>query len=118
MDITLTRGDTHLITFKVQDENNEDYILQPNDKLYFTVKKNWFDTNCVIQKTYNDGITFNNDTGFYEIELEQSCSCELNCGNFVYDIEIIIDNAGKPIIKTLVKGTLTFDKEVTHKGNE
>lgn len=118
MDLKLTRGDTHTITFGILMDDGNHYELQEGDKLYFTVKKSFFSKDCVLQKTFGDGITYNAETKEYCIELEQLCTCELDCGQFVYDIEIIINSNDPCIVKTLVKGNLIIDTEVTHKGNE
>lgn len=116
--ITLTRGDTHIISFKLKGENGEKYILSLDDKLYFTVKENAVKSACVLQKTIGNGISYNAETEEYEVELTSDCTCTMPYCNFVYDIELIIMRDGKKIVKTLVKGNLYIDKEVTHKENE
>lgn len=116
--ITLTRGDSHIISFTIIGENGDAYVIDEQDKIYFTVKKNFSKTECVLQKTINNGITYNTDTEEYEIELTDECTCNLPFGRFVYDIELVIVRDRKKIVKTLVKGNFTISEEVTHKENE
>jgi hypothetical protein len=116
--INLIRGDTNTITFKIIGENGEKYTIDDKDKLYFTVKENYFENGCVLQKTYGKGISFNTETEEYEVEFTSECTCNLPFGRFVYDIELVIIRDGKKIVKTLCKGKFTVDKEVTCKENE
>lgn len=118
MDIKLIRGDTYTLKFKILTADGAAYVLHDGDKLYFTVKKTFNHRDFVLQKTYGDGITYNGTTGDYEIELTQMCSCELDCGDYVYDIKAVLANDDNPIVETLVRGTLVFENNATHKGNE
>lgn len=124
-DIILTRGDSLVLEFTLVDENNEEYRVSENDKLYFTVKEDYTLTEVVLQKTYGNGIRWNNSTDVYEIELEAEDTNELPFCRLVYDIELIIgvplDEEGleiKRYTKTLIKGVLELTEEVTHKENE
>lgn len=118
MNITITRGDTEVLTFKIVDANGENYVLKDADKLYFTIKNDWRDKECVLQKTIGNGITYNADTGEYEIELTQECTCNMCCRPYEYDIELVLDSQSPKVVKTLVKGEFVVEKEITHKGNE
>lgn len=118
MDLQLIRGDTHLLTFSLQDENGNAYILTDKDKCYFTVKTSFHRAEYVLQKRNGDGITYNAETGLYEIRLTQLCTCNLACGNYVYDIKVKIADGERELVKTLIKGGLSFVSNATHKGNE
>jgi hypothetical protein len=114
----LIRGDTCIITFTITTEDNENYLLKEKDKLYFTVKKSFYKTDCTIQKTFNNGITYNERTKEYEVKLDQDCTCNLKCDDYVYDIKLVVDNYGNPISQTLIKGALRLHANATHKVNE
>ena len=118
MDLQLIRGDTYLLTFSLQDKNGNAYALTDKDKCYFTVKKDFYRAECVLQKQYGDGITYNTETGLYEIRLTQVCTCDLACGNYVYDIKVKIADGERELVKTLVKGNLSIVSNATHKVNE
>lgn len=116
--ITLIRGDTNTIVFSILGENGERYIPDDNDQLYFTVKENYFRTNCILQKKLGKGISFNDSTKEFEIEITSDCTCGLQYCRLVYDIELVIMRDGKKIVKTLCKGELCIDHEATHRENE
>ena len=118
MNLNLIRGDTYTIQFGIKTEDGAGYVLQEGDRLYFTVKKSFNHSDCILQKTFGNGITRNASTGAYEIELEQLCTCEVECGSYVYDIKIVLANNGEQIVKTLTKGELALDNNATHRGNE
>lgn len=116
MDLVLIRGDTHQITFKIIEDGGNEYILEERDKLYFTVKKSYRYKDYVIQKTMGNGIAYVNRQ--YQITIDADCSSNLLCGDYVYDIQIILYNEGTELIKTLARGKLRWDTEVTFRGNE
>ena len=116
--INLIRGDTNIITFTLVGENGDAFVVDEQDKLYFTVKETVYDTEPIIQKTLDRGITFNTDTEEYEIEVTNECTCNLPFCTFVYDIELVVIRDGKRLVKTIVKGNFTISEEVTHKENE
>lgn len=118
MDLKLIRGDTHEITFKLISEDGGNCILQDSDKVYFTVKRNFHGKNCVLQKTLGKGINYRPSTNEYVVRLDQNCSCYLECGQYVYDIKVVINSVNPVLVKTLIKGHLTFDANATHKENE
>lgn len=117
-DITIIRGDTTEIGFTVAYEDGSPYTLTAEDKLYFTVKKNWYTEQFVVQKTIGNGIEFNEYTGEYVVTLTDLCTCGMECRDYVYDIESIINYNGKPITTTLAKGKLVLDTEATYRSNE
>lgn len=118
MDIKIIRGDTNLITFGIKQEDDTDFVMSDQDKLYFTVKKSCFVKVCVFQKNWNDGITYNEKTKEYEILLDPDCTCELTNRQYCYDIELIVNREEPRVVKTLAKGNFIIDMDVTHKENE
>lgn len=115
MNLTLIRGDSYLLTFALLDKAGNPYELTPLDKCYFTVKRKYSDVEYVLQRRLGEGISYNTETQLYEIRLTPSCTCDIDCGGYVYDIKVKIADE---IAKTLVKGVLVLDSNVTHKVNE
>ena len=118
MEIKLTRGDTRIYTFSILTDDGADYVLSDQDKLYFTVKRSWFDSGCILQKTFGNGITYNAATREYELELTHNCTCDIECRDYVFDIQLMVGSETPAIVNTLCKGTLVLDVEAPHKGNE
>ena len=118
MDIVLTRGDTRVYTFTIVTEDGVKYVLGEKDKLYFTIKKRWFDKGCVLQKTFGNGITYDEDKQVYVLEFTHNCTCDIDCIDYVWDIELFIGNEEPPFVATLAKGKFVVDFEATHKENE
>lgn len=108
----IIRGDYKNISFVRKDMNGV-VIEEIPEKVYFTVKSDVYSDKVLIQKTLEDGITVDDDF-VYHIELTASDTDDLQFGEYVYDIEI--KNGDKP--KTIKKGTLTIDGEVTHANDE
>ena len=118
MDIFLTRGDSLTIAFSLLGENDEVFIVEEGDALYFTVKESSSRRAMVFQKTLVNGITYNKKTQEYEINIASEDTDELPYCRLVYDIELVINREDTRIVKTVVKGDLTITEEVTHKENE
>lgn len=110
----MTRGDTFEFRFQRQTTDKQVITTKP-DKMFFTVKNNTFLTDFLFQKSLEAGtITYDEDTYYYNVTIEPQDTNELSYGDYYYDIEII-DN-GK--VKTIAKGTLTIEEEVTFAANE
>lgn len=87
--IYITKGDTALILFKVQD-----YILKPGDTVKFTVKKNITSSLISIQKV----ITQFTEEGNVRIQLSDS-DTDLIPGKYYYDIQLnLIDGRVDTVI--------------------
>lgn len=114
----LTRGDTQIITFDIVDDNGNIYLLKPLDKIYFTVKVSAKDKDFVFQKTYGNGISYNEDLKCYEILIKPEDSSDLQRNSFVFDIEIIVASYPENIVQTLKYGTIGFSDEITRRENE
>ena len=107
----IIRGDSKTFTFQRKDKNGEVITEKPN-KMYLTIKQNEYEKQALIQKTFDDGIRFENGT--YYVDFLPEDTDNLSFGDYIYDIEII--NDGKP--KTIKVDEFVIDKEVTHKENE
>lgn len=83
MSVHLTRGDSATIGVEIRDTDGEIYDLQDGDVVKFTVRKNVYDRNIVMQKT---GLVFtitNEDTR------------DLPYGKYVYDVELSNNDTNK-----------------------
>lgn len=115
MELTLIRGDTYNLTFSLSTANDDVLVLSEKDRCYFTVKKEFMCEECVFQKRFGNGISYNTDTSLYEIKLKQDDTCDLKCGSYKFDIKVKI---GEEIVKTVLKGTLKLVNNATHRCNE
>lgn len=113
MEIKFTRGDTKTVMFKLRDKNGEILVLQPTEKIYFTVKSNAESTDKLIQKVYPTDITYENE--WYSFTIEPADTNNLEYGIYEYDIEYKNDD---DFVQTLTLGTLRLTKEITHKEDE
>jgi protein associated with RNAse G/E len=107
----IIRGDSKTITFQRKNKNGE-VIAEKPDKMYLTIKQNEYEKQALIQKTFDNGIRFENST--YYVDFVPEDTDNLSFGDYIYDIEIIKD--GKP--KTIKVDEFVINKEVTHKENE
>lgn len=107
----IIRGDNKTFTFQRKDADGEVITEKPN-KIYLTIKQNEFERKALIQKTFDNGIRFEEDT--YYVDFLPEDTDDLNFGEYVYDIEVI-DNDYKNTIK---KDVFIIESEVTHKENE
>lgn len=114
MNIEIIRGDTKKLKFQRKSTTNE-VITEKPDKMYFTVKKDYYSKNIIIQKTLDKDIIYKEDDNYYYLTIEPFDTNELNYGNdYVFDIEVITgDN-----VKTIAKGNFIIEKEVTFAENE
>ena len=86
-EIYLTRGDTAQFSVSITDDKNEEYQLQENDKLIFTVRKKPKNTEILIQKRGADIIIAPSDTS------------GLPFGEYSYDVELTYDGG---IVDTII----------------
>lgn len=109
----IIRGDYTRKKFQRQTKSNE-VITEKPDKVYFTVKTSEYKKSVLFQKTFENGITFDEETGWYTIEILPEDTNDLNFDTYIYDIEIIKDS--KP--KTIKIDKFIVTKEVTFAENE
>jgi hypothetical protein len=107
----IIRGDNKTFTFQRKNKNGE-VITEKPDKMYLTIKQNEYEKQALIQKTFDNGIRFENDT--YYVKFIPEDTDNLSFSEYVYDIEIINGD----IVKTIKKDTFVIESEVTHKENE
>lgn len=107
----IIRGDSKTFTFQRKDKD-KNVITEKPDKMYLTIKQNEFERKALIQKTFDNGIRFEEDT--YYVDFVPEDTDNLNFGEYVYDIEIINDD----VKKTIKKDMFIIESEVTHKENE
>lgn len=107
----IIRGDSKTFTFQRKDKD-KNVITEKPDKMYLTIKQNEYEKQALIQKTFDNGIRFEEDT--YYVEFVPEDTDDLSFGDYVYDIEIINED----IVKTIKKDTFIIESEVTHKENE
>lgn len=112
--IYIIRGDTKNLKFKRINQNDKSVIKERPDKMYFTIKSNYEIEEFVFQKTLDDGINFDEESGYYYTTIEPEDTDNLPYSDFVYDIEVITGE-GK---KTIARGQLKIEEEVTFASNE
>ncbi|OUP60089.1 hypothetical protein B5F14_06640 [Faecalitalea cylindroides] len=79
-DIELIRGDTLILDLSITDMDGEAYELQPDDECLFTVKKNVYKKDPVIQKRIT-GSSF---------QIEPKDTESLSFGSYVYDVQLTL----------------------------
>lgn len=113
MDISFTRGDTYRFKFQRKTKEDHEVIMTTPDEMWFTVKTSNSTENIIIQKTFgNKDITFDEE-GYYHSVITHEETMSLPYNEYYYDIQIKLDNDD---IKTIAKGKLTLEKEVTFEG--
>lgn len=110
-----TRGDTFDFKFQRRNKTTKEIITEKPDKMYFTVKENDKTNDVIFQKRLdNNTISYDEETYYYSITIEPEDTNDIDYGTYYYDIEII---TGKKV-KTIAKGTLSIDSEITFAINE
>lgn len=78
-EISIIRGDSATINLNIKDKvANEEYVLEPNDIVRFSVKKDISDEEILIQKEFQDN----------QILLTHEDTKNLDFGEYVYDVEL------------------------------
>lgn len=113
MNLEFARGDNVEFLIELQNSNGEQIILQEDDKLYMTVKKNSRDEEAVFQKKLGNGIE-KTEEGKYLITILPEDTNNLDYGEYGYDIQLITGTKKK----TLGIYTINLTEEYTHVGNE
>lgn len=110
LDITIPKCDYVGIpfTYKV---NGKRAKLEEGDIIYFSVKERLSNDEYLIQKTLDNGITFNEDEQKYYITFEYADTKEMEIGvTYIYDLTIYYGGT-KPIQKLF--GNLKIGPKVT-----
>lgn len=115
--ITLIRGDSwDLVLSIINKKTKEIIVLGEGDQLYFSIKNSYSSEKVLIQKKLGDGIVLGEDNK-YLISVEPEENSNLHYMDYVYDVEVKIGSEIKKT-KTIKRGTLKVDYEVTHLSNE
>lgn len=107
-----TRGDTKKYKFQRKDVNSNVIELE-SQKMWFTVKDNVNTDEILIEKTLDNGITFD-DEFYYHILIEHEDTKYLEYKSYVCDIQV--ENDG--VVTTIYHDYLTLTSEVTFKGGD
>lgn len=91
-EIELTRGDTLYLQITITDDTGEEYVVSPEDKLVFTLKKDVYQKTPILQKNIQDNalIISHDDTK------------ALQFGEYIYDVQLTQPNGD---VTTVVKPT-------------
>lgn len=109
--IELPKQDYLLIELTITNENEESIKLEENDLIYMTVRKDAGSGEIKFQKSLEDGITFNEETKKYEIEINSEDTKDLiTKTSYGYDITVYYDG-NKP--KQKVIGILEIGEKYT-----
>lgn len=112
-DIEIPKLDYYILSIGIK-ENPDDtqYVeLDSDDLMFMTVSLNAGDTTYKFQKSLEDGIIYNSETGKYDIKISSVDTAELEYGvTYGYDITIYYDG-DKP--KQKVVGTFKIGKKFT-----
>lgn len=94
LNLTIVRGDSATIGVRFNGLETEP------DSIYFSVKRNYSDTEYKLQKTIGDGIEKEESEGMrYKIKMTPEDTGKLYSGDYVYDVELTIgDTRVTPVI--------------------
>lgn len=110
IDIEIPKMDYQIINLTIKNEK-ETTKLDEKDKIYMTVKRNAENEEIKFQKSLGKGITYNEETEKYEIEIKSEDTKKLAMETpYGYDITVYYEG-NKP--KQKVIGTLKVGKKYT-----
>ena len=112
MRISMPRGDMREQAFSVK--LNQEPFLDAFDEIYFTVKKTFKDINYLFQKRMTAGDIVSVGDGMFQFIILPEDTNELNFGDYVFDIELVISGR----LKRTYVGTLSLTPESTYACNE
>ena len=108
--IGIPKQDYMLLRMSIK-ENGVNVELGENDLLFMTIRTSANSEDYIIQKSLNDGITYNSELKKYEIEILSQDTKDLQYGkNYGYDITIYY-NGNKP--KQKAKGIFKITDKFT-----
>lgn len=108
------RGDTCPIKFDTINKiTGEAFDLSVMDEIYFTIKKNYNESNALLQKRKSLGEIVV-DGANATITLEHDDTKQWKYGTYVYDVQIKFGTK----VKTILIGTIKLTNEATHYTNE
>ena len=109
-DISFPKMDYLRISLAIK-KNEQNTKLSDSDLIYFTVRDKVYSEKIIFQKTLEDGITYNETTGKYEITIESIDTQKMDMEKkYGYDITIYFDK-NKP--KQQIVGNFTLSRKYT-----
>ena len=113
--MNITRGDYKGFKF-IRKDINDKVITDKPDEMYITIKRSFYEpSEKLIQKRLSTSeIKYDEETNYYSFELLPEDTNNLKYGDYYFDIEI--KNGDK--VKTIKKGTLKIEYEVTFASDE
>ena len=99
--IYLTRGDTFKATISISNPDGTPYIPEEGDQIRFALKKDIYDTDCLIVKD----VPINT----MELVLEPQDTKNLDYGSYVYDMQLTKANGDVDTFITASKFKLTYE---------
>ncbi len=103
------RGDTKAYKFVRRLKKDHSIIMEKADDVKLTVRHNP-EGEIVIQKYLENGITFDEATGYYYILFEPADTSNLEFETYGFDIQVVKDS----VVHTIETGRLTLDEEYTY----
>lgn len=100
--ITLTRGDTLPLHFELENEDGSVYIPTENDTIRFAMKKDYSDDEPLLVK--------NIPTDTLDLRIESADTKPLDFGDYVYDVEITLNDG--TVFTFIEKAKLKLTEEV------
>ena len=98
----MVRGDTLSFGMELVD------LDQDLDSAFFSVKKNYADTDYVFQKSLNDGITKSGDNA-YIIRIAPEDTADIDVRDYYYELRIVCNSD----VFTILRGVLMLASDIT-----
>ena len=114
MTIEMPKGDYRPIKFKIKNKDGSDFNIDIQE-IFITFKENYLIKDMLFQKRLSNGDIIKKEDGYYHFGIMPEDTQNLNCKDYVFDIEIYNK---EPLIKQTILGVLKLTSEVTHIENE
>ena len=114
LEVSMARGDIHVIHFQVIDEETGMLSDIPFDEIYMSVKKTVYDRDVLFQKKLTDGGIEKITDGDFQVRIDPVDTENLDFRTYPFDIKVIYGNE----IKKTYCGELEITSVVTSKWNE
>lgn len=113
-ELEMIRGDTFIFPHPIRiKKDNENYQLQENENIIFSLKRFSGDEEYVLQKNLDNGITWDSKLQRYVIKLEPEDTKDIELRYesilFQYDIVVILNDN---LVKT-IRGSLRIWRDIT-----
>lgn len=113
MNIKMPRGDIRNIKFNITNKEGTT-ITTDFDEIYITFKRGFYDNEALFQKKLTDETIIKDENNYYHFTIESEDTDNLDYGDYVFDIELVIND----LVKQTIVGNLTLTNEVTFASNE